>query len=314
MMPYSIGGKRRGSFSPVFVRQKKSPSYITVAFETIAAIADEAAGILVAHGAIGCEVRKIPLAESRRRKRKAVRLHAYFKSLTPAMLKRIGTMLKGAGMLAGDGELLIRRIDDPGWATMWQARFEPFMIGARFQIVPPWKREYAAHRTQIVIEPGQAFGTGHHASTRGTLLAIEGLCDGHGIARALDVGTGSGILAIAMRKLGVDDVTAIDIDATALENARENANLNRLDGAIRFSAAPIGSIRGRFDLITANILSSVLIEMAPQLKARLSAGGYLILAGILSREADSVLAAYQPDLSLVASRADRSWTALVLRR
>jgi ribosomal protein L11 methyltransferase len=143
---------------------------------------------------------------------------------------------------------------------------------------------------------------------------IEQLCNRRSLERALDVGTGSGILAIAMRKLGVARVTAIDIDAIALENARENAELNGLDGSVRFSAAPLSSIRGRFDLITANILSSVLVEMAPQLKSRLRLGGYLVIAGILAREAASVRAAYVPQLRCVATHTDGAWTALVFQR
>jgi ribosomal protein L11 methyltransferase len=187
-------------------------------------------------------------------------------------------------------------------------------VGRRFLIVPPWRRVADRDRLNIIIRPGRAFGTGHHPSTFGTLNLVEEWCSKRRVGRALDVGTGSGILAIALRKLGVGPVVAIDIDATALENARENAELNRLGGQIRFSAAPLGSIRGRFDLITANILSSIVIDMAPQLKARLRPGGGLILAGILKREAAEVAAAYSPELRCVSTRIDRAWAALMLER
>jgi ribosomal protein L11 methyltransferase len=180
--------------------------------------------------------------------------------------------------------------------------------------VPPWNRAKALARIPIVIRPGQAFGTGHHASTFGTLNAIEELCGARRFERALDVGTGSGILAIAMHKLGARTIVAIDLDAIALENAVENADLNGMNGAVRFSVAPLRSIRGRFDLITANILSSVLIPMASQLKARLRPGGYLVLAGILAREADAVAAAYAPELTHLRTRADGVWRALVFER
>jgi ribosomal protein L11 methyltransferase len=208
----------------------------------------------------------------------------------------------------------ISRIEDPGWATMWQKRFEPFPVGDRMIIVPPWKRAPVDGRLQIVIRPGQAFGTGHHASTYSVLNLVEQLFESEHFARVLDVGTGSGILAIAMRKLGAAHVTAIDLDSIALDNARENMELNRVAGAIRCSVAPLNLIRGRFDLITANILSSILIEMAPLLKARLRPGGYLILAGILAREAKKVAAAYVPELRRVRTRADGAWRALLFQR
>jgi ribosomal protein L11 methyltransferase len=296
------------------VQRKKSRTYTSVVFETPATMADEVAGILVAHGAMGCEVTKITGARSPRVKKKMVSLHAYFDQLKSDTATRIAGILKSAGMLRMDAAMSIRQINDPGWATMWQTRFEPFCVGEHFLIVPPWNREQVNGRIQIVVRPGQAFGTGHHASTRGSLAMIEHLCHGHSLKRALDVGTGSGILAIAMRKLGVAQVTAIDIDAAALENAHENAELNATNGAVRFSAVPLSSIRGRFDLITANILGSVLIEMAPQLKSRLRPGGYLVLAGILVREADSVVAAYLPELRCVTRQKDHAWTALVFQR
>ena len=291
--------------------RKKSPSYTAVAFETLAGAADDAAGVMIAYGAMGCEITRIA-PKPRGRGAKTVCVHAYFERLAPATLAKISAILRG--MAANGAEPAIRRIEDPGWATMWQARFEPFPVGDRFLIVPPWNRAHDPRRIQIVIQPGQAFGTGHHGSTFGTMCALERIAARGRIGRALDVGTGSGILAIAMRKLGATDVTGIDIDPAALANAAENAELNGLDGKVRFSAAPLSSIRGRFDLITANILSSVLIDMAPMLIARTRPGGHLILAGILAREADSVAKAYRPQLRRIATRADGPWTALVLRR
>src|SRR5260370_38637041 len=104
------------------------------------------------------------------------------------------------------------------------------------------------------------------------------------VEAALDVGTGSGILAIAMAKSGIAKVIAIDIDTVALENARENAALNGVDGRIRFSAMPLASVRGRFNLITANILTSILIEIAAQKKRHLPAHRRVILWGVAARE------------------------------
>jgi len=181
-------------------------------------------------------------------------------------------------------------------------------------IVPPWQRARDPDRIRLVIRPGQAFGTGHHPSTSGTLSALEDLCGKRHVAQALDVGTGSGILAIAMVKLGVAAVTAIDTDLTAIENAKENARLNRVTAGVRFSTTPLGALRGRFGLIAANILSSTLIRMAPDLKARLRAGGHLALAGILQREAESVANAYAPELSWIGARNHGAWTTLIFQK
>lgn len=295
------------------MRQRKFAVFTSVVVETPAALADEAAGVFAAYGALGCEIRNSP-AGRQRGVLKRSRLHAYFSDIDHSSLQHITNLLSQAGMLAAGGAPpQISRIEDPGWATMWQQRFEPFPIGDRLIIVPPWKRAVVNGRIPIVIRPGQAFGTGHHASTYGVLSVLEQLFATGPRMRALDVGTGSGILAIAMRKLGAAHITAIDLDSIALENAQENAELNGVTRAIRFSAAPLSSIRGHFDLITANILSSVLIEMAPRLKARLRPSGYLVLAGILAREAARVAAAYGPELRQLDTRDDGAWRALLFQ-
>jgi len=290
----------------------KSAAYISLEMTLPRALADEAAGMVSAFGALGCETRNL---RGRSAGKPALsELRAYFHRLSPSAARRITRVLTGAGLLSGDHEVRINRLVDPGWATMWQKRFEPLRLGRRCLIVPPWKPASMKGRESIVIQPGQAFGTGHHGSTRGALRLIEELFQSHRFRRVLDVGTGSGILAIAMRKWGAQEVIAIDIDPVALENAGENARLNHLNKSIRFSAAPVASIRGRFDLIAANILSSVLVPMAAALKQRLRPGGFLVLAGILAREVDTVAAAYAPELKLIRIRAERTWRALLFER
>jgi ribosomal protein L11 methyltransferase len=243
-----------------------------------------------------------------------VLLRAYFKRLAPAGVKRLQAKLQEAGMLANGSTPEHRVLVDPGWATMWQARFAPLRIGRHLLIVPPWRRESDCNRIRLVIRPGQAFGTGHHASTSDTLSALEALCKNHQVTHALDVGTGSGILAIAMVKLGVGDVTAIDTDMAALANARENATLNHVGARIRFSTTPLSAIRGRFGLIAANILSSTLIQMAPDLKPLLRSHGHLVLAGILRREAEAVADAYVTELACVGWRDHGAWTTLIFQK
>jgi ribosomal protein L11 methyltransferase len=193
-------------------------------------------------------------------------------------------------------------------------RFEPLRIGRRLLIVPPWNSDIATRRLKLVLNPGPAFGTGHHATTYGALATIEKLCAAERFEHALDVGTGSGVLAIAMRLMGVAAVSAIDIDALALKNARENAALNSLAGKIRFPTTPLARLGRRFDLITANILSSTLIGMAGALTRLLARHGRLVLGGILNREASAVLRSYGPRLRCIGVRRDRGWSTLVMAR
>ncbi len=289
------------------------PVYIKATFETPAGLADEAAGILVANGALGCAVERGGRAGPK--SRRPVKLEAYFTTLRPATLRAIRRTMRAAGMLTdSDRDEAPQSIVDPGWATMWQSRFEPLPIGERFLIVPPWNRATEAGRTSITVLPGQAFGTGHHPTTSGALTAIEDIIAQGKIARAIDVGTGSGILAIAMAMMGARKVAAIDHDGLALDNARENAELNRVTRRIAFSTTPVGRVRGNFDLVVANILSKTLIAMAPDLKRLVAIGGHLALGGILSREAKSVAANYLPELLLVRTTRARGWTTMIFMR
>jgi ribosomal protein L11 methyltransferase len=181
-------------------------------------------------------------------------------------------------------------------------------------VVPPWNKDQQTDRLRIIIQPGQGFGTGHHGSTFGVMRLLEELYRDHTYARVLDVGTGSGILAITAKLLGARDITAIDNDPIALENAIENAGLNGVAGDLRISAIPLASIRRHFDLVTANILAPILIAMAPRLKRNLAPTGRLILAGILAREAATVIAAFAPELRCIGRRTDRGWTALLMAK
>jgi ribosomal protein L11 methyltransferase len=296
--------------------------YTRATFRTPAHLADEAAGILVAGGAIGCAVAGMTLP--RAREQRSVALEAYFKRISAAQLERLRHVMEDAGMLAhgardGARSPTVRRIVDPGWSTLWMKRFGPFRVGTSFLIVPPWRRETERGRIAIVIQPANAFGTGHHPTTAGALRALETLMRTARPRRVLDAGTGSGVLAIAValnraRDRQVRDIMAIDIDPVALENALSNARLNGVDRSIRFSSVPLTSIRRRFDLITANILSHTLIELAPHLKRILAPGGRLILGGFLADEADEVLSHYRPGLRCISRRTHRGWTTIVLAR
>jgi ribosomal protein L11 methyltransferase len=289
-------------------------SYTRAIFRTHAHLADEAAGILVAGGAIGCAVAGMKLP--RAREQKTVALEAYFDAISSIELSRLKLTLEQAGMLADGAVDGVRRIVDPGWSTLWMKRFGPFRVGRRILIVPPWKRENEPGRMTIVIQPARAFGTGHHPTTAGALRAMESIVSAHSPRSILDAGTGSGVLAIAAALLNRrnGELIAIDIDPAALENARVNARLNGLEKSIRFSSVPLASIHRHFDLIMANILSQTLIELAPILKRIVAPGGRLILGGFLADEADEVLRHYRPPLRCLGRKTHRGWTTLVMAR
>lgn len=288
----------------------KNLVYHRASFEVRASRADDAGALLIAHGALGCAVERTrPRGRAR-----TVTIDAYFvhcPSATP--MRRFSTLLANAGIIEKPAQVELRRIVDPGWVTQWKDRFKPSPIGDRLQIVPPWDRKSENGRFQIVIEPAQAFGTGHHATTAGMLRAIEEIVSTRKIRRALDVGTGSGILAIAIAGLTDATVTAIDIDDAALENARLNAKYNCVAARIEFSSNPLNQVPGKFDLVVTNILSKILIALAPDLKRRVASRGTLVLGGILAREAESVAAHYR-EFRLVTKQIDRGWATMVFER
>jgi ribosomal protein L11 methyltransferase len=290
-------------------------SYTRAIFRTHAHLADEAAGILVAGGALGCAVAGMKLP--RAREDKTVALEAYFDAISASDLSRLKLSLEQAGMLAdGSVDGSARRIVDPGWSTLWMKRFGPFRVGRRILIVPPWRRQNERGRTTIVVQPARAFGTGHHPTTAGALRALETIVGAHAPRSILDAGTGSGILAIAAALIGKrnGDIIAIDIDPTALENARANARLNGVEKSIRFSSVPLTSIHRHFDLIVANILSGTLVEVAPHLKKLVAPGGRLVLGGFLADEADEVLRHFRSPLRCLSRKTHRGWTTLVMAR
>jgi ribosomal protein L11 methyltransferase len=198
------------------------------------------------------------------------------------------------------------------WEGVYRAHHRPMAIGRRLLIAPPWDVPDAPGREVLVIEPGMAFGTGQHATTRTCLEAIETLVTDGGIASALDVGTGSGVLAAALSRLGVARVVALDVDAAVLPTARDNLMRN---GAARVAlfAGTAGGVRGAFDLVVANILADTLVTEAAALVARVAPRGHLVLSGLLAEQVDRVLGAFD-GWRLADTRADDPWRTLHLVR
>ncbi|MCW5892101.1 MAG: 50S ribosomal protein L11 methyltransferase [bacterium] len=198
------------------------------------------------------------------------------------------------------------------WDAVFRAHHRPLAIGARLLVAPPWDVPDAPGREVLVVEPGMAFGTGQHATTRTCLEEIEDAVAAGGVASALDVGTGSGILAAALARLGVPRVVALDDDAGVLTLARATLVRNHAARVRLFGGRP-AALRGRFDLVVANLLADVLVGEAPVLAAVTAPCGRLVVSGILAEQVDRVAAAY-PGFTLRHVRADDPWRTLRLER
>lgn len=186
----------------------------------------------------------------------------------------------------------VRPFEDRDWTTRWRRYSKPVRISKTLMIKPTWE-EVKPQKGQIIIEidPGRAFGTGSHPSTRVCLKAMEVLFKEYRPKNMLDVGTGSGILAIAARKLGAEYIVGIDTDSVTIRVAKENARLNLTK--IALSKRGIEDIPGRFSMVVANIITEELVKIAPALVKRISPDGFLILSGILRERVAEVKKAYR---------------------
>jgi ribosomal protein L11 methyltransferase len=207
----------------------------------------------------------------------------------------------------------IESIDEVGkqdWVRVTQAQFGACRITPGFWIVPTWADIPPDARQVIRLDPGRAFGTGTHPTTRMCLrwIASHGRDDGAGVwPRAIDYGCGSGVLAIAARKFGAGHVDAVDIDPAAIEATLANALAN----GVRVEAGTPEAAVGPYQLVVANILAAPLKLLAPLLSALLDAGGQLVLAGVLARQADELRDAYSSWLDLAVADQDDGWILLV---
>ena len=212
------------------------------------------------------------------------------------------------------GELKTRLVHEADWAEAWKAHFPVLRVGRRLVIKPTWRRHRAAQDDVVLaLDPGMAFGTGLHPTTRLCLAALEALADRgavHG-GRVLDVGCGSGILAIAAAKLGASTVLGVDTDPIAVEATIANAGRNGLARRIAARGGSLPTGEAPFDLILANLIASVLVALAPLLREELRAGGTVLASGIfVDREADVRTAFDAVGLAVTARTADGEWVAL----
>ncbi len=217
---------------------------------------------------------------------------------------------------------LVRQED---WAHTWKEHFKPFRVGERLVIKPTWEEhEQRAGDLILEIDPGMAFGTGSHETTKLCLEAIERICRRSGEFAALeyptpltclDVGTGSGILGIGAIKLGISSVVGVDIDHEAVKVAAENAGLNGVSYEMSVSTTPLERVAGTFQVVVANILAEDLVRMASQLVERVATGGFLILSGILVVKEPLVVSGFAFfDLLPLPPAREGEWSCLVYRR
>jgi ribosomal protein L11 methyltransferase len=205
----------------------------------------------------------------------------------------------------GNTPTVFEEVEEQDWVRLTQSQFDPIRINERLWIVPSWHVAPDPAAINLQLDPGLAFGTGSHPTTR---LCLEWLCDAVVPGKLLlDYGCGSGILALAAAKLGAAQVVGIDIDERALEAAADNAANNDVELRLVHSSQPLTE---HFDLVVANILTNPLCVLAPLIAARVAPGGRLALSGVLETQAKQVIDAYAPHIALTVGASLDGWVRL----
>jgi ribosomal protein L11 methyltransferase len=216
------------------------------------------------------------------------------------------------------GELRTRLVDEADWAHAWKAFFPVLRVGRRLVIRPTWRRHHREPDDVVLaLDPGMAFGTGLHPTTRLCLAELEAVADDGRLdgARVLDVGCGSGILAIAAVRLGARSALGVDTDPIAIEATVANARRNRLVRRIRARDGSLPSGEAPFDVVLANLIAGVLVPLASALRDELRAGGTLVASGIFVDRETEVRAAFEAaGLVVDGRRAEGEWVALQAHR
>jgi ribosomal protein L11 methyltransferase len=234
---------------------------------------------------------------------------------TEALARESASLLTAQDFFSGCKVLGVQAVPDQDWVRLTQSQFAPVEITPDFWIVPTWHEPPAQAKVVIRLDPGLAFGTGTHPTTRMCLrwIARHGQRSQTGQdgawGRVLDYGCGSGILAIGAAKFGADDVDAVDIDNAAVDSTVLNAQANQ----VKVKAGLPDAASGHYRIVLANILATPLKVLAPLLCAKVNPGGHLVLAGILERQADELKAAYSPFAQLEVSDMEDGWILMTAR-
>ena len=230
------------------------------------------------------------------------RVAALFNAETTAC--EAAQLLQAQDFFAGCSVLGIQPVPEQDWVRLTQSQFAPVEITPSFWIVPTWHEPPPAATQVLRLDPGLAFGTGTHPTTR-MCLRWTASRHWHG-QRVLDYGCGSGILAMGAARFGATEIVAVDIDPAAVESTRLNAHANQ----VVLKAGLPDLAKGAFDLVLANILATPLKVLAPLLCALVAPGGYLVLAGILARQADELREAFAPWVALAVSDEEDGWVLM----
>jgi ribosomal protein L11 methyltransferase len=223
--------------------------------------------------------------------------------------------LAALGFTAAPGDVEISPLLEEAWASAWQQSFPPRAVGRRLWVRPPWETADAPGRVSVVIEPGRAFGTGHHGSTEGCLALLDRAVGDAAPPRALDIGIGTGILAVAAIKLGVASVIGLDVDPDAVAAARVNASRNGCADRIEVRMEEPESLRDAlpFPLVLANLLAHTHLALSSQYMRLVAPGGALILGGILEHEDSGVVTALvTAGFALRETLVIEGWSSLLL--
>jgi len=206
-------------------------------------------------------------------------------------------------------------ISDQDWSANWKTYFKPFEIIEGLVITPSWQPYDPGEKERVLtMDPGMAFGTGHHATTRLCLELIRSVADRCRYGSVLDVGTGTGILAMASALMGAETVLGIDNDDEAVAVAEKNVRMNKLQDTIHISNTPLADVSGVYPLVVANIVHDVLRALAGDLKKATSPGGILILSGLIyGAQTSSMIDCFQKiGFDLIEEKQDGEWGALAL--
>ena len=267
-------------------------AWVSVSLDVDASATEAAATLLTDCGAAGLEVRDGEGGMPNVRKPAAGQ--AIVIGFFDARAKAAAALKRAESSLQPHFAELVPVVEKD-WSQEWKRLIKPVTVG-RLWVGPPWEKP-APGKVSLFIEPKMAFGTGDHPTTSLCLAAVDAFMAAHPHASVLDVGTGTGVLALAAKKLGAGRVVGTDNDPVAVELARECAAENRIEG-VELSQKGLPAVKGQFDLVLANILANTLITLAPQLAAKVKAR--LVLAGVLLPQAKDVTRAFTAH-GLVAS-------------
>ena len=208
-------------------------------------------------------------------------------------------------------------IEDEDWSATWKEHFKPFAIIPGLIIVPTWEEYQPREQEQVIVmDPGMAFGTGHHATTCLSLQFVQEALTGRSDTSVLDVGTGTGILGMAAALFGAARVMAIDNDPEAVSAAKKNIEINKLQQIMEAQITPLASLTAPFSLVIANIVHDVLLELAPELGRLTADGGQLILSGILAgQQVTNIISCFTAlGFSLNRQEQKKEWAALLFSK